>query len=357
MKILAIPSRLDTPELELFIGLRKAGFHVDLIADPFDYYVDRLNENNISVTKLLPKSRFDKKFIEIIKELYNKNQYDIVHTFSSSALSNAIFALKNQPCKILGYRGTVGHISRLNPLMYLTYLNSRLDMTICVSNAVKNYLHQSCKIPLQKLTTIYKGHDSSSYKGFDRDKLLEYGVPISGFVVCLAANMRPVKGVKYLLEAFDLLSEYSDIHLMLVGRVMDSKIAKRIEQVKRKENLHQLGFHSNSVGFIGASDLFIMPSIEREGLPKALIEAMSLGIPVIATKVGGMVELVEDNVNGLLIPPKDSVALSEAILKLYKDHKLRADLAVAGKRTIDNQFNVELMVKKTIDVYKALIEK
>jgi glycosyltransferase involved in cell wall biosynthesis len=99
----------------------------------------------------------------------------------------------------------------------------------------------------------------------------------------------------------------------------------------------------------------VLPSIEREGLPKALLEAMSVGVAPIATRVGGMPEVVEDGVNGLVVAPADSAALVAAIVKMASDGGARAKYAAAAFETIRTKFTVERSVEKTLNLYRELL--
>jgi glycosyltransferase involved in cell wall biosynthesis len=98
-----------------------------------------------------------------------------------------------------------------------------------------------------------------------------------------------------------------------------------------------------------------MPSVEREGLSKALLEAMSLGITPIVTRVGGMPEVVIHEQNGLVVPPRSSEELAAAILRLYKNEEERRSFARNAKNTIYERFNVDGTTRETMALYRRLV--
>ena len=98
-----------------------------------------------------------------------------------------------------------------------------------------------------------------------------------------------------------------------------------------------------------------MPSLAREGLPKAVIEAMCLGVPPIVSDVGGLPELVENNVSGIVVPPHDSSALARAIEQLYLDWPLRQSIGQNAIRQIQNKFSIENSIQQTYSLYQGLV--
>src|SRR5207248_9571319 len=114
------------------------------------------------------------------------------------------------------------------------------------------------------------------------------------------------------------------------------------------------GFRTDVVGCMKAFDLFVMSSVS-EGLGTSLLDAMACARPIVATRTGGIPEIVEDDVNGLLVPPRDAPALARAIVRALKDAPLRQRLGDAGFARVRERFTVERMVVETAAVYERLI--
>ena len=98
-----------------------------------------------------------------------------------------------------------------------------------------------------------------------------------------------------------------------------------------------------------------MPSLKREGLPKTVIEGMAYGVPPIVTNSGGSPELVEDGISGIIVPPNSAQAIADAILRLYRNTKLRKKMGQAAEQRIRGHFTTEHTIKKTYSIYTSLL--
>jgi glycosyltransferase involved in cell wall biosynthesis len=112
------------------------------------------------------------------------------------------------------------------------------------------------------------------------------------------------------------------------------------------------GFRPDAIGLMKGLDLFVMSSV-TEGLGSAAIEAMACGRPVVATRAGGLPEVVEDGVSGLLVPPADDRALADAIVRVLRDPALASRLAAGARARVESAFSVEMMVEGTLRAYGA----
>lgn len=160
------------------------------------------------------------------------------------------------------------------------------------------------------------------------------------------------KGQYYLIEAAKLIQKkYPDIHFLFLGRGKDEQSYK--EQSLGLSNITFEGFVDNVGDYIACFDLFAFPSL-NEGLGSILLDVMQAKVPIIATNVGGIPDIVEDKKTGLLVLPKDSMALYGAIEKLYLDKELRETLSYEAFKKIDT-FSKEEMCKKYEKLYKEAL--
>jgi len=168
-------------------------------------------------------------------------------------------------------------------------------------------------------------------------------------IIFCAARLAPEKGIEFLLEAFKSISaKHTSIRLRIAG---DGSVRSALETMAQ-----ELGIFSH-VDFLGQlpekqiteelrnSDLFVLPSL-AEGLPVSLMEAMATGVPVVATNIGGISELIESGLSGLLVAPTDALALADAILSMIRDRDFRAQLASNGRRKIADQFDIDVETNK-----------
>lgn len=160
------------------------------------------------------------------------------------------------------------------------------------------------------------------------------------------------KGQYYLIEAAKLIQkEYPDIHFIFLGRGKDEKNYK--EQSLGLSNITFEGFVDNVGDYIACFDLFVFPSL-NEGLGSILLDVMQAKVPIIATNVGGIPDIIEDEKTGLLIQPKQSLAIYEAIKKLYLDKELRESFSYEASKKIDT-FSKKEMAKKYEKLYKEAL--
>ncbi|MDN6319343.1 MAG: glycosyltransferase family 4 protein [Marinobacter sp.] len=357
--VLCLTDACDRPESELFIGLRNAGFDVDVMCNPKGRNYQRLMDKNMVVQPMALESRFDKEGTAAIRAQLQAKHYDIIHAYNPRALACALRASKGKEIKIAAYRGIIGNISFLNPESWITFLHPRVSKIVCVADAIKAYLADLrflwMRISEHKLVRIYKGHDLAWYRAEPAD-LAQFGVPADAFVVCSTGRNNPRKGYDDLIDAMSRLPNDVNAHLVLVGDAIDNEELKdQVARSSHPERIHFTGYRNDAPSIAAASDVFVLPSKEREGLPRAVIEAMAYGVAPIVTHVGGMPELVKDGESGLVVAPQDPVALSSAVERLYRDQPLLEQLGRAAKARIATDFHTTQTVYETGALYTALV--
>jgi len=222
---------------------------------------------------------------------------------------------------------------------------------------VCDHLINDFKVKKENVSLIYNGVDAARFaagsgdeaKGTLRHKLGFEKSPVVGSI----SRLSPVKGLKYLLFAMkDILREMPEARLLLVG---EGPSKERLKELAGKLGIEKnVFFATNTMDtrrFLAIIDVFVFYSLE-EGLGLSLLEAMAAGKPCVASGVGGISSVIEDNVTGLLVPPKDPHALKEGILRVLKDVPLGAYLAENGKALIKKKFSLEKMVSEVMDVYQ-----
>lgn len=340
MKLLVLTFESDRPERAIFKGLHDRGMSVEILCGAGDAEVGLLRGLGMDASPFVVRHRFDLSAARRLRAHIDKGSYDVLYAPRNKTLACALMAARGHSrLKVVGYRGTIGHISRFDPASWMAYLNPRLDLTLCVSDAVRHYL-QGCGIPPERLIRIYKGHDLDWYHAADRAELTACGIPDGAVTIGFVGNMRPVKGVDTLLRATLLIRPSLNVHFLLVGEVRDKSLLALAKDPKYKDRVHWTGYRSDAAALMGCCDIFVMPSVEREGLPRAVIEAMSQAVPPVVTRVGGMPELVEDGVSGLVIAPRDASGMSAAFERLAADPALRKKMGASAKQRIQERFHI-----------------
>lgn len=304
----------------------KMGYEIDVAVNPDDSATLDLKDSGIRIFPLLINKRLDTSAIGWIMELAAGSKPDIVYATSKESLFHSILALKNHPARLMAYRGIMGNVSFLNPQALFSYSHRRVEKIVCVCEAVRQSM-LAAGISPDKPVTIHKGHDITWYQKQPAEILQDVGIPPKAFVLGCVAQMRPRKGIPVLLKALNMLPRHS-VHLLLVGLIKDRAISRYIKKYDLGDVVHCAGFRKDAVALGGACTVCVMPSLRREGLPKAVIEAMAHGIPAVVTNVGGLPEIVENGKSGFVLKPNDPGAFAEAI-QFFMDRP--EDLKTYGK--------------------------
>lgn len=251
--------------------------------------------------------------------------------------------------------GTV-HSSRIRSdedMALLRQLTPRMDHLIAVSTSIVRKIDDEGRHGAP-VSLIYNGIDLARYDQMVPCCTLreEYGLPPEGPLVGVVARLEQEKGHPTLIDAWPaILASFPDATLLMIGE--GSRLDALTAQVR------DLGLE-RSVIFTGrrddvpevtkSLDVAVLPSY-REAQGLTILEAMALSRPVVASNVGGIPEMIEDGRTGLLVPPHDSTALADAILRLLRDHPLADTLARAGHDMVHDRFCVELMVRSVEAIY------
>ena len=178
----------------------------------------------------------------------------------------------------------------------------------------------------------------------------------TGKVIGTACRLVPIKGISYLISAVaSLRTEIPDIRLEIAGAGPERAALESAVQLLNLENcVTFLGWQENLAPVLARWDIYVQPSLE-EGFGMAALEAMAAGLPVVATAVGGVPELVEDGRTGWLVPPSDTAALTDRLRALLLDPMLQQSMGIAGQARARATFSSERMVAKISEIYDEII--
>jgi glycosyltransferase involved in cell wall biosynthesis len=345
------------PEYETFIGIANKGHNITIVIQPDSPYVPRLRELGIRLLHCYPEKKICVATIRALRAELRQTHYDIIFSTTSKTIPNSAFAALGFPAKLVAYRGTTGGLYRHDPTAYLTILHPRVDGVICVSEAVRQDVLRRVWTNREHVVTIHKGHDVSWYDKKPAD-LSEFRIAADQFVLICAVNVRPSKGIDVMLEATRQLASLPNLHLILAGKGMDTEpYSSMIAASPMRERIHAIGFRTDAPELIAASDVLVQPSRSGEGLPRAVMEAMGYGTPVVITDTGGGKEVVKDGISGFIVPVEDPLAIANSVSRLYNDPPLAAEMSANAKSSIQNEFSSENTVKKYIAYFEALIPR
>lgn len=345
------------PESEIYIGLAKAGHKITILTNKHREYVSRFIEHGIQIIDCPPKRKLSWSTIRLIRQTIKQNNIDIVYATNSRTIPNAAFACIGTPAKLIVYRGTTGGLYRRDPSSYLSVLHPRVDGVICVSHAVEDYVRKRVwKRAIDNVVTIYKGHDLAWYNQPEAD-LTQFDTSKNNFNVACVANARPHKGLIYVIKAARELADLKDLHIILVGeKISREPYVSQIEKSGMKDRIHITGYRNDAPEIIAACDVLVLPSI-REGLPRVILESLAYGTPVITSANEGSMEIIEDEVNGYVVPLRDASGIAHRIRRLYNHPDILQKLSANTRDKLKNELSSQTTIQKHIDYFESLLTK
>ncbi len=231
-----------------------------------------------------------------------------------------------------------------------------VDAVIAISDGVKKVLVQGGVEPA-RISVVPSGIDFSIYEQKTPKNFLhkEYGFSPDDYLVGIVAQLEDHKGHRYLIDAAGILKEKTrKVKTVIVGEgSLKLDLTKQAQSLHVKDLVYFMGFRSDVPRILASLDLFVLSS-HLEGLGSSIMDAMACRLPVVATRTGGIPELVKDRETGLLVPPRDPEALAEAILTLYRDKRLAARLGQAGYDFVHRNFSAEATAERTLAVYQKI---
>ena len=165
-------------------------------------------------------------------------------------------------------------------------------------------------------------------------------------IIGTIANFYPSKGLEYLIQAAGLLKDREDLIFLIIGDgFLRTGLERQIKNLGLQNKIFLLGHLENARQYLPAFDIFLLPSV-KEGFPWVVLEAMSAKLPMIATKVGAVPEIIEDGKNGLLVEPGQPKQIAQKIKELLANDYLKKEIGIQGHQTLLFKFSPEKMVKE-----------
>ena len=328
-------------------------------------FASRLQRNDVELIELHKKPGNDIwMFIKLYK-LFRKLRPDIVHTRNHPTTEIPFVAkLAGVKACVHGEHGRDVHDldgSNRKYRLLKKLINPFIDHYICVSKDLEKWLHEYIGIHKHKITQIYNGVDSNKFRPDNHNHRLRQmtGFSQNDIIIGAVGRMEEVKGHIYLTQAFiGLLQKHPELseslRLVILGDGSQKDICEKlINEAGFHENIWFPGSVDNVNELLSDIDVFVLPSL-AEGISNTILEAMSCGLPVIATDVGGNSELVTNKRSGLLVTSADSSALANTLYQLVTDPELCESLGQAGRDEIERRFSMTAMVNQYLDVYCAV---
>lgn len=350
--------------LALLTRLDREYFEPSLICLCQGPFAALASEKGIPTAEIIMKHKLDLTTIPTIRTFIKENKIDLVHTHGVRANLVARLAARREGRPVvttihsaLRYDYTsrleatvAGIISRLtHPLT---------DRFIAVSEAVQEDLIAG-GVSKERIVTIYNGLDFSRFDNAKPAAITrqELGLPLDQPVVALIGRLHPVKGhADYFQAARQILQERPGVRFLAVGEgPIREELTQMVNDLGIVRQVIFTGYCPDIKNILNAIDILCLPSL-MEGLPLVVMEALYFGKPAVATRVGGIPEIIKDGHNGLLVPPQDATALAAGLLRLLSEPNLRQRLGETGQKQTPD-FSIDSMVSRTGALYRTLYQE
>ncbi|HEX9780861.1 MAG TPA: glycosyltransferase [bacterium] len=300
-----------------------------------------------------------------LRRLMREGEYALVHTHNSKAgfLGRLAARLAGVPAVVHTIHGYAFHDQEPPWRRALFRTLERLaagwcDRLVAISEPLVEWTVAARIAPRTKLVKIYSGIDLEAFRApVDAAAVRRsLGLPPDAFVVGEVAKLWAGKGHDVLLRAAAALARaVPSLRVLLVGEgSLRAELERVAEELGIRDRVVFAGFREDIPALTRAMDVAVLPSL-FEGMGRAVLEAQAAGRPVVASRVGGVPELIEDGRTGLLVPPGDAGALERALEALANDAGQRARLGATAQQSVDARFSAERMVSQLVDLYNDLM--
>ncbi|WP_435263106.1 glycosyltransferase family 4 protein [Tenacibaculum sp. nBUS_03] len=348
----------ETHVLQIVKHLDDTKFNVFVLSFTHGEMVNQLEKNNIPVFVVKTVKPFDITIWGKVKKLISTLKIDLIHAHGTRAMSNTFWIAKKLSIPIIytvhGWSFHKGeNILKYNFKVLLErFLTSSSKVTICVSKS--NQEEGLSLFSLQNSIVIENGIDLIKFnpKKNYKNILEPLGIDTKITIVSYISRLTHQKDPFTMIKSFNYLKKStSDIVLLVIGDgELRSACETLVKDLELENSVFFLGFRKDIPSYLYWSDIYCLPSL-WEGLPIGLLEAMSMEKACIASIVNGTKEVIQPDVNGLTTPVKDPLVLSENILKLHHDNTLRKKIATNARRTVEENYSIERMIKKLERIY------
>ena len=291
-----------------------------------------------------------------LAKFLRRERVDILHShmFGSNVWGAAFATLARVPVFVAHEQGFTFEGKRLRPFLDRELIARAADAMIVVSGEDERTMINVGGIRPEKVRLVRNGVVPPAPSG--GDVRAELGIPPDAEVVGSVAVLRPEKALDVLIDAAALLAtEFPRLRLLIAGAGPDED---RLRAIVRDRGLDGtvmlLGLRRDVADVLSALDVVALSS-DREGTPLAVMEAMAAAKPIVATRVGGLPDLVEDGVHGVLVPRRDPRALADAVARLLRDERLRTELGRRAQERQRREFDIGVTVQRVESLYEELV--
>lgn len=312
----------------------------------------------------IPNLRHPANLYKILR-YFKKHKPHILHTQLEFSNSLGTFAARIYGIPSLCTLHTLDKVEKGNSTYWrhklMRYILKKFSTRIiAVSESTRQHYIKSGALPEKKIITMYNGIDLAPFSdNINNDHKQIYdmlNIAKDSRILITVAVLREPKGIQNMLQAMPhIMHQFPNTVYLIVG---DGSYAQHLKslatQLGVQKNVRFTGFRNDVAKFLAISDIFVLPTLD-DALPTVLIEAMAACKPLIASNVGGVPELLQDQINGLLVPPDNVDALASACIKLLTQQETATQMAKAGKKIAEQEFDVKKQAQNLEKLYQEIL--
>jgi len=328
--------------------------------------LEKLRGSAVNVREFHPSGGLDSAagLYELIKlaGYLRRERFRVVHTHDlwSNLLGVPAARLARVPA-IVSSRRDLAHFDWYQGKRrhWLRRIQNLSGVVLANATPIRDALISEDRFAPEKLRVIHNGVDTEKFQRAQRDRARLFPDVGNEMLVVLVGNMHSdVKGHPWLIAAAPtVVREFPEVRFVFAGDgELRPTFAAQVAQLGLESTFKFLGRRSDIPEILASCDLAVLPS-RAEGLPNAVLEYMAAGLPTIASRVGGMAELIQDGVTGLLVPAEDANALAGALLQFLRDPEQARQIANDGQRFAVENFSFERLIREIDELYGELLER
>jgi serine/alanine adding enzyme len=351
---------LNSPRFLSDLGYESVCAYLHPPGDPgFDELKARAESLNAELISIPDRGIKDVSVISRMLRICRDRNVSIWHGHDYKSDALGLLLRKFHPMKLVSTVHGWGVKSKKTPLYHAVdrFSLKSYDRVICVSDKLLAEC-LTAGVPIGNLCEIDNAIDLSSYENLTakREARLQFGIDADKAVVVAVGRLSKEKAFDILIRAFaDLLATGLEGSLLITGDGPErNSLQAQIERLGCQDSIRLAGHVADPCNVYAAADVFALSSTS-EGLPNSLLEAMACGVPIVATAVGAVPNVIIDEVNGLLIQSGDAAPLTLALSRLLSNEALQDQFAAAGRQTIEEQYSFERRMQKVAAVYDGLL--
>ncbi|MFN8412427.1 MAG: glycosyltransferase family 4 protein [Anaerolineales bacterium] len=322
-----------------------------------------LHSNRINVTRFGAHKRVDDTLVdwfELIVDEHHREPFDLIHAYflpQAGFVGTYTGKYLNIP-SVVSIRGNDIERAAFDPSKFSHVMYALQNASAVTTNA--SILAQKAKAFINReVVLIPNGIDTELFKPIEKNSTLAESLNVdpNRKVIGFVGELREKKGLQSLLLAYAKINKVLATTLLIVGEVRSGDDQKLFDELKESISNSSIIVtgqvpHKDLPAYYSLMDVFVHPSL-RDGMPNALLEAMSCGKPVVATPVGGVLDVIEDMVNGVITPTSNENGLAEKIVKLLSQPEKREAIGRSARETIVNRFTPEKELQANLSIYQS----